>query len=29
LSGSTSVDAALSAAQSVTEREMKRAGYIK
>ncbi|MBV8697205.1 ABC transporter substrate-binding protein [Bradyrhizobium sp.] len=29
LSGSTSVDAALSAAQSSTEREMKRAGYIK
>jgi sorbitol/mannitol transport system substrate-binding protein len=29
LSGSTSVDAALSAAQSATEREMKRAGYIK
>src|ERR1700757_3054387 len=29
LAGSTSVDAALSAAQSSTEREMKRAGYIK
>jgi sorbitol/mannitol transport system substrate-binding protein len=29
LSGSTSVDAALAAAQSSTEREMKRAGYIK
>jgi sorbitol/mannitol transport system substrate-binding protein len=29
LAGSTSVDAALSAAQSATEREMKRAGYIK
>jgi sorbitol/mannitol transport system substrate-binding protein len=29
LSGSTTVDAALSAAQSLTEREMKRAGYIK
>jgi len=29
LSGSTSVDAALAAAQSATEREMKRAGYIK
>ncbi|HEX2888627.1 sugar ABC transporter substrate-binding protein [Vineibacter terrae] len=29
LSGSTSVDAALSAAQSATEREMKRAGYLK
>ena len=29
LSGSTSVDQALSAAQSSTEREMKRAGYIK
>jgi sorbitol/mannitol transport system substrate-binding protein len=29
LSGSTSVDAALSSAQSSTEREMKRAGYIK
>jgi sorbitol/mannitol transport system substrate-binding protein len=29
LSGSTTVDAALSAAQSSTEREMKRAGYIK
>jgi sorbitol/mannitol transport system substrate-binding protein len=29
LAGSTSVDAALAAAQSATEREMKRAGYIK
>jgi sorbitol/mannitol transport system substrate-binding protein len=29
LVGSTSVDAALAAAQSLTEREMKRAGYIK
>ncbi|MEN3346671.1 MAG: polyol transport system substrate-binding protein [Bradyrhizobium sp.] len=29
LSGNTSVDAALAAAQSSTEREMKRAGYIK
>ncbi|MBR0796385.1 sugar ABC transporter substrate-binding protein [Bradyrhizobium jicamae] len=29
LSGSTTVDAALAAAQSATEREMKRAGYIK
>ena len=29
LAGSTSVDAALAAAQSSTEREMKRAGYIK
>ncbi|HEX7921224.1 MAG TPA: sugar ABC transporter substrate-binding protein [Bradyrhizobium sp.] len=29
LSGSTTVDAALSAAQSATEREMKRAGYLK
>ncbi|MCP2061282.1 UNVERIFIED_ORG: sorbitol/mannitol transport system substrate-binding protein [Bradyrhizobium japonicum] len=29
LSGSMTVDAALTAAQSVTEREMKRAGYIK
>jgi sorbitol/mannitol transport system substrate-binding protein len=29
LAGSTSVDAALTAAQSATEREMKRAGYIK
>jgi sorbitol/mannitol transport system substrate-binding protein len=29
LAGSTSVDAALAAAQSQTEREMKRAGYIK
>src|SRR5215470_6715124 len=29
LSGSASVDAALSAAQSATEREMKRAGYVK
>ncbi|MBO0750501.1 MAG: sugar ABC transporter substrate-binding protein [Bradyrhizobiaceae bacterium] len=29
LSGSTSVDAALAAAQSSTEREIKRAGYIK
>jgi len=29
LSGSTSVDAALAAAQSATEREMKRAGYVK
>ena len=29
LSGSTTVDAALTAAQSATEREMKRAGYIK
>src|SRR5216684_3549864 len=29
LSGATSVDAALAAAQSATEREMKRAGYIK
>src|SRR3954468_8702591 len=29
LSGSSTVDAALSAAQSATEREMKRAGYIK
>ena len=29
LSGSTTVDGALSAAQSSTEREMKRAGYIK
>src|ERR1700730_2047155 len=29
LSGSTSVDAALAAAQSSTERDMKRAGYIK
>ena len=29
LSGSTTVDAALAAAQSSTEREMKRAGYIK
>jgi sorbitol/mannitol transport system substrate-binding protein len=29
LSGATSVDAALAAAQSLTEREMKRAGYPK
>jgi len=29
LSGSTTVDQALSAAQASTEREMKRAGYIK
>ena len=29
LAGSMTVDAALTAAQSVTEREMKRAGYIK
>jgi sorbitol/mannitol transport system substrate-binding protein len=29
LAGSTSVDAALAAAQSSSEREMKRAGYIK
>jgi sorbitol/mannitol transport system substrate-binding protein len=29
LSGSSTVDAALAAAQSATEREMKRAGYIK
>jgi len=29
LAGTTSVDAALAAAQSQTEREMKRAGYIK
>jgi sorbitol/mannitol transport system substrate-binding protein len=29
LAGSTTVDAALSAAQSATEREMKRAGYLK
>jgi sorbitol/mannitol transport system substrate-binding protein len=29
LSGAMSVDAALAAAQSATEREMKRAGYIK
>jgi sorbitol/mannitol transport system substrate-binding protein len=29
LAGSMSVDAALSAAQSSTEREMKRAGYLK
>jgi sorbitol/mannitol transport system substrate-binding protein len=29
LAGSTSVDQALAAAQSSTEREMKRAGYIK
>jgi sorbitol/mannitol transport system substrate-binding protein len=29
LAGSTSVDAALAAAQTATEREMKRAGYIK
>jgi sorbitol/mannitol transport system substrate-binding protein len=29
LSGSSTVDAALAAAQSSTEREMKRAGYIK
>jgi sorbitol/mannitol transport system substrate-binding protein len=29
LAGSISVDAALAAAQSATEREMKRAGYIK
>jgi sorbitol/mannitol transport system substrate-binding protein len=29
LSGASTVDAALAAAQSATEREMKRAGYIK
>jgi sorbitol/mannitol transport system substrate-binding protein len=29
LSGGTTVDAALAAAQSLTEREMTRAGYIK
>ena len=29
LAGSTTADAALAAAQSSTEREMKRAGYIK
>jgi sorbitol/mannitol transport system substrate-binding protein len=29
LSGSTTVDQALSTAQSLTEREMKRAGYVK
>ena len=29
LSGASTVDAALAAAQSSTEREMKRAGYIK
>jgi sorbitol/mannitol transport system substrate-binding protein len=29
LSGNMTVDAALAAAQSLTEREMKRAGYIK
>ena len=29
LSGATTVDAALGAAQSAAEREMKRAGYIK
>jgi sorbitol/mannitol transport system substrate-binding protein len=29
LAGSTTVDAALASAQSSTEREMKRAGYIK
>ena len=29
LAGSSTVDAALAAAQSATEREMKRAGYIK
>jgi sorbitol/mannitol transport system substrate-binding protein len=29
LSGATSVDAALAAAQKAVEREMKRAGYIK
>ena len=29
LSGATTIDAALAAAQSSTEREMKRAGYIK
>jgi sorbitol/mannitol transport system substrate-binding protein len=29
LAGSSTVDAALAAAQTATEREMKRAGYIK
>jgi polyol transport system substrate-binding protein len=29
LAGTTTADAALAAAQSATEREMKRAGYIK
>src|SRR5260370_395320 len=29
LAGSSTIDAALAAAQSATEREMKRAGYIK